>query len=60
MNESRVCSSTVILCLVQKDYLQECLKEMNRRLRRRMITRGDVSLDVEDNRGPNDWPRYLI
>lgn len=21
-----------------------------------MITRGDVSLDVEDNRGPDDWP----
>ena len=39
------------------DYLQECLLEMNRRLRRRMITRGDVSLDVEDNRGPNDWPQ---
>jgi hypothetical protein len=39
------------------DYLQECLLELNRRLRRRMITRGDVSLDVEDNRGPNDWPQ---
>ena len=22
-----------------------------------MVTRGDVSLDVEDNRGPNDWPQ---
>lgn len=22
-----------------------------------MLTRGDVSLDVEDNRGPNDWPQ---
>ena len=21
-----------------------------------MITRGDVSLDVEDHRGPDDWP----
>lgn len=30
---------------------------MNRRLRRRMITRGDVSLDVEDSGGPDDWPR---
>ena len=29
---------------------------MNRRLRRRMITKGMVSLDVEDNRGPYDWP----
>jgi len=37
-------------------YLQESLREMNRRVRRRMITRGDVSLDVEDHRGPDDWP----
>jgi len=22
-----------------------------------MVTRGDVSLDVEDNRGPYDWPQ---
>jgi phosphatidylinositol 4-kinase len=29
---------------------------MNRRMRRRMVTRGDVSLDVEDNRGPEEWP----
>lgn len=29
---------------------------MNRRLRRRMVTRGNVSLDVEDNREPDDWP----
>lgn len=29
---------------------------MNRRLRRRMITRGEVSLDVEDNLGPFEWP----
>jgi hypothetical protein len=21
-----------------------------------MVTRGDVSLDVEDNMGPDDWP----
>ena len=32
------------------------LAEMNRRLRRRMVTRGNVSLDVEDNREPDDWP----
>jgi hypothetical protein len=32
------------------------LQELNRRIRRRMITRGDVSLDVEDHRGPYDWP----
>jgi hypothetical protein len=34
----------------------DSLHETNRRLRRRMVTRGDVSLDVEDNRGPRDWP----
>ena len=38
-------------------YLQDMLEEMNRRIRRRMVTRGDVSLDVEDNRGPYDWPQ---
>jgi hypothetical protein len=33
------------------------LKELNRQLRWRMITTiGNVSLDVEDNRGPHDWP----
>ncbi|MGK3753698.1 MAG: hypothetical protein ACI8RD_006005 [Bacillariaceae sp.] len=37
-------------------YLQDSLKEINRRIRRRMITRGDVSLDVEDHRNPDDWP----
>lgn len=37
-------------------YLHQSLREMNRRLRRRMVTRGDVSLDVEDNRGPDEWP----
>jgi hypothetical protein len=43
-------------CLSCQAYLQESLREMNRRLRRRMITRGDVSLDVEDKLGPDDWP----
>jgi hypothetical protein len=37
-------------------FLKQGLDEMNRRVRRRMVTRGDVSLDVEDHRGPNDWP----
>jgi len=37
-------------------YLAERLEELNRRLRRRMISKGNVSLDVEDNRGPHDWP----
>ena len=51
-----ICSSPEPFCFYHQDYLKECLLEMNRRLRRRMVTRGDVSLDVEDNRGPNDWP----
>lgn len=42
--------------LRREAYLHDNLLEMNRRLRRRMVTRGDVSLDVEDHRGPNDWP----
>ena len=37
--------------------LHDNLHELNRRLRRRMVTRGDISLDVDDNRGPFDWPR---
>lgn len=37
-------------------HLKESLEELNRRLRRRMITEGNVSLDVEDNLGPYDWP----
>lgn len=41
----------------RSSWLEGCLCEMNRRLRRRMVTRGDVSLDVEDNRGPYDWPQ---
>lgn len=38
-------------------YLQENLKEMNRRIRRRMVTQGDFSLDIEDNRRPDEWPQ---
>lgn len=38
------------------DFLLDSLREMNRRLRRRMVTYADVSLDVEDHRGPYDWP----
>ena len=37
--------------------LREGLKEMNRRIRRRMVTKGEMSLDAEDNFGPDDWPR---
>ena len=37
-------------------YLKESLCELNRRVRRRMYTKGEVSLDVEDNRAAFDWP----
>ena len=40
-------------------HLKESLEELNRRLRRRMATEGNVSLDVEDNLGPNDWPSVV-
>lgn len=43
--------------MIHQAYLQDLLEEMNRRIRRRMVTRGDVSLDVEDNLGPYDWPQ---
>lgn len=36
--------------------LIDSMEEMNRRLRRRMVTKGDVSLDVEDHGGPEEWP----
>mmetsp|Transcript_26437 Transcript_26437/g.47977 ORF Transcript_26437/g.47977 Transcript_26437/m.47977 type:complete len:1070 (-) Transcript_26437:18-3227(-) len=39
------------------DCLQDRLQELNRRLRRRMVTEGEISLDVEDGLGPHDWPR---
>lgn len=42
--------------LQRLDYLKQSLHELNRRIRRRMVTRGDVSIDVEDNRRPFDWP----
>jgi phosphatidylinositol 4-kinase A len=39
------------------DVLHDNLHELNRRLRRRMVSRGDVSLDVEDHRNAYDWPQ---
>jgi hypothetical protein len=39
-------SSTLILSL----------EDLNRRLRRRMVSRGMITIDEEDNRGPSDWP----
>lgn len=39
------------------DVLCDSLLELNRRIRRRMVTHGDVSLDVEDNRSAYDWPQ---
>jgi phosphatidylinositol 4-kinase A len=38
------------------EVLHEHLHELNRRLRRRMVTRGGISLDVEDHRSVYDWP----
>jgi phosphatidylinositol 4-kinase len=38
-------------------FLQQSLLDLNRRLRRRMVTRADISLDVEDHRGPHEWPQ---
>ena len=46
----------LVPAIKRKSFLQQSLEELNRRLRRRMVTRGDVSLDVEDNRGSYDWP----
>jgi len=40
----------------REHFLQDSLEELNRRLRRRMVSKGNVSIDVEDNRGPYDWP----
>jgi hypothetical protein len=41
----------------RQGYLHAHLDEINRRLRRRMVSKGDISLDVEDNRGAQDWPQ---
>jgi len=41
----------------RETYMLYGLRELNRRIRRRMITKGELSLDVEDNCGPDDWPR---
>ncbi|GFH62134.1 hypothetical protein CTEN210_18610 [Chaetoceros tenuissimus] len=38
------------------NYLMERLEDVNRRLRRRMVTNGSVSLDEDDNRSSHDWP----
>lgn len=37
--------------------LRHRMDGLNRRLRRRMVTRGMVSLDVEDDAPPSGWPR---
>jgi len=49
----------MIPVLQRTAYLRESLYELNRRLRRRMLTKGDVSLDVEDNHSPHDWPTEM-
>ena len=45
-----------LLIMCMKRVLQENLAEMNRRVRRRMITKGRINLDVEDGCGPFDRP----
>lgn len=42
--------------LQRPSFLKESLSELNRRVRRRMFSKGDVSLDVEDGLGPFEWP----
>lgn len=37
--------------------LHDRLQEVNRRLRRRMLSKGDISLDVEDQQNPCGWPQ---
>lgn len=46
--------------LERKSFLHSSLQDLNRRLRRRMMTKGTVSLDVQDNSSPGggDFPRY--
>lgn len=39
------------------EVLEDRLEELNRRIRRRMVTRGTMSLEVEDNLRSDDWPR---
>lgn len=46
----------MVPCQHRYAVLHESLHELNRRIRRRMVTRGDVSLDIEDNRSAHDWP----
>ena len=41
-----------------KAHLIQRLNELNRRLRRRMVTRGAVSIDVEDSLTNEDWPHF--
>ena len=38
-------------------FMFEGLRELNRRIRRRMVTKGEMSLDLEDHYGPHGWPQ---
>ena len=43
--------------LQRKSYMQERLRDINRRVRRRMYTKGRRALDEEDGLGPDDFPQ---
>jgi len=37
--------------------LREYICDLNRKLRRRMVSKGAVTLDAEDEFGPHEWPK---
>ena len=43
--------------LQRKSFMQDRLRDINRRIRRRMYTKGRRSLDEEDGLGPDDFPQ---
>lgn len=43
--------------LQRKAHMEERLRDINRRIRRRMLTNGLTSLDVDDGLGPDDFPQ---
>ena len=43
--------------LQRKAYMQDSLREINRRVHRRMFTKGKRSLDEDDGLGPNGFPQ---
>jgi len=43
--------------LQRKAHMEDRLRDINRRIRRRMLTNGLTSLDVDDGLGPDDFPQ---